>query len=103
MSVQRRKDAIAEYHRLKNERDTSEIPYVTFTINKSDWEQSLKNKIIEELGKHLDDSDAGLKPIFEKFMESKKASPILDKEIQIQEYYQKRDQDQKEIILELQL
>lgn len=80
MSVQRRKDAIAEYHRLKNERDTSEIPYVTFTINKSDWELSLRNKIIEELGKHLDDSDAGLKPIFEKFMESKKASPILDKE-----------------------
>ena len=79
MSIQRRKKAIAEYHRLKNERDTSSIPYVTFTINKSDWEQSLKNKIIEELGKHLDDSDAGLKPIFQKFMESKKASPILDK------------------------
>ena len=80
MSIKRRQRALQEYHRIKNERDTSSINYVTFTINKADWMSSLKENIIEELGAQLDDSDAGLKPIFEKFMQSPKATPILDKQ-----------------------
>lgn len=80
MSLRRRNRALSEFHRIKNERDTADIPYVTFTINKSDWVQSLKNKIIEELNKGLDDTDAGLQPVMEKFLSSKNASPVIDKE-----------------------
>jgi len=69
MSIARRKQAIQEYHRIKNERDTSSIQYLTFTINKSDWLDSLKQKIIQEIKDFDQDTGDETALAFKAYME----------------------------------